>query len=404
MPVNPAIQEPATSFQKTRPKKRQETARSTQKKERSSTEPKKPFWEQDVPFLGEKKKKSKFKPKELVQFYRGLGSMLKAQMNTSDALYYYSKGLPNKKFAAKLLEIREKLANGVSIKEAFTKADCFNDMTIGLVQSGSDAGRLDKAFAALAKRLSTDEIFKKKLKKVIMIPCIVIPILLGTFIVAQVKIVPQVEGMLSQVKQQPDAISSLAFKFSHFIQGYWGLLALLFVVGVTVLLTSHSARSFILNLLMARWRVLRKLIMSLRQMTLLSTICLLHSNGINLARSIRVSANTLKGTPLHNEVIEAADKYELSGIPIATAFSKYTSVDEQVCHMLAIGERSASIDDNLQLLSDMYEEEAENQMEALTHIVNALVLFIAVGLIAAVFISSFLPIFLMGPRLMQGAL
>lgn len=362
-----------------------------------------PFWEKEIPFLS-KKKKTQFKPKELIQFYRGIGSMLRAQMNTSDALYYYSKGLPNKKFADKLIEIKDDLARGISMKEAFTRADCFNNMTIGLVQSGSDAGRLDAAFTELAKRLTTDQVFKKKLKKVVMIPCIVIPVLVATFITAQMKVVPQVEDMLSQVKQEPDPISEMAFKFSHLVQDYWWLFVIVVVSIVITICVSEKARSLILNLLMAKWGTLRKLIMSLRQMTLLSTISLLHSNGINLARSVRVSANTVKGSPFYHEVLEAADRYENTGVPIATAFSKYTSVDEQVSHMLAIGERSASIDDNLDLLSEMYEEEAEAQMEILTNVVNALVMFIAVGLIAAVFISAFLPIFLMGPRLMQGGL
>jgi len=237
-----------------------------------------------------------------------------------------------------------------------------------------------------------------------MIPGIVIPILLGAFIVAQIKIVPQVEGMLDQVKQEPDPISKLAFQFSHIIQDFWPIIVGT-IAGIAIILRlSEAARIFTLNLLMSRWKVVRKLIMSLRQMTLLSTIHLLHSNGINLARSLRVSANTVKGSALHDEVLEAADRYEHTGIPVATAFSKYTSLDEQVCHMMAIGERSASIDENLKLMADMYEEEAENNMELLTHVVNALVLFIAVGLIAAVFISSFLPIFLMGPRLMQNSL
>ncbi len=366
-------------------------------------EEKVPFWQRDVPFLSGPKK-VKFKTKDLIQFYRGVGSMLKAQMNTSDALHYYSKGLPNKKFAEKLQAIRTDIGNGMSTKEAFVRAECFNDMTIGLVQSGSDAGRLDKAFAALANRLTTDQIFQKKLKKVIMIPCIVIPILLGTFIVAQIQVVPQVEGMLSQVKQEPDPISKMAFQFSHLVQDFWPVFVACLVTFILILVFSEPTRQFALNLLMSRWRILRNLIMSLRQMTLLSTICLLHSNGINLARSVRVSANTVKGSSLYKEILEAADRYEQTGIPIAMAFSKYTSIDEQVCHMMAIGERSASIDDNLRLMADMYEEEAENNMEALTHIVNALVLFIAVGLIAAVFISSFLPIFLMGPRLMQNSL
>jgi len=69
--------------------------------------------------------------------------------------------------------------------------------------------------------------------------------------------------------------------------------------------------------------------------------------------------------------------------------------------MLAIGEKSASLDAQLQMLSDMYEEESETHMEAFSATVSFVVLIIAACLIAAVFIGTFLPIFLMGPKMME---
>jgi type II secretory pathway component PulF len=72
--------------------------------------------------------------------------------------------------------------------------------------------------------------------------------------------------------------------------------------------------------------------------------------------------------------------------------------------MMSIGERSASIDNQLKMLADMYEEEAENYMNDFTQVLNFLVLLMAVSLIAAVFIGTFLPIFLMGPKMMQSGI
>jgi type II secretory pathway component PulF len=163
-------------------------------------------------------------------------------------------------------------------------------------------------------------------------------------------------------------------------------------------------RNLILGLAMSKWRLLRLMILSLRQMTFLSTIKMLHGNGINLAKSIRVSANSVKGTPFYQELRDAADKYENSGVPLSTAFAKYTSVDSQVVHMLSIGEKSASLDSQLGMLAQMYEEDSENYMAAFTATVNFLVLLIAVGLIAAVFVGTFLPIFLMGPKMMNSGI
>jgi type II secretory pathway component PulF len=72
--------------------------------------------------------------------------------------------------------------------------------------------------------------------------------------------------------------------------------------------------------------------------------------------------------------------------------------------MLSIGEKSASLDSQLEMLSEMYEEDAQNHMAAFAATVSFIVLIIAVSLIAAVFIGTFLPIFMMGPKMMQSGI
>ena len=342
-----------------------------------------------------------FGKKVLVDLFRGLSSMLRAQINTADALKYYSHGLPNKPLVDTLTQIRENISKGMNVHEAFRRTGRFTDMMIGLIQAGSDAGQLHHAFHSLGVRLKSDLHFSKQLKKATISPSVVIAVLFGAFIASQIKIVPQVESMLLGVGGKPVGITALSFKVSHFTAAVWPFVVVCLIgIGIVITKSAH-VRNLILGFAMARWRLLRLLIMSLRQMTFLSTIKLLHSNGINLSKSIRVSANSVRNTPFYDELRTAADKYEHSGVPLATAFAKYTSVDSQVTHMLSIGEKSASLDTQLTMLVEMYEEDADNHMNTFSAAIGFLVLLIAVFLIAAVFVGTFLPIFLMGPQMMQ---
>jgi type II secretory pathway component PulF len=353
---------------------------------------------------GRPKRVKEFSKKELIQLFRGVGSMLRAQINTADAIKYYAHGLQNKVMTETLLKVREDINAGINIHEAFRRTGRFSDTIVGLIQAGSDAGQLHEAFRALANRLISEQHFQKQIRKATLMPSVVISVLTGAFIVSQVKIVPQVEEMLSGVNQTPDGLTAISFKVSHATQTGWPVFVVTVLALAVVIWKSAAVKNFLLGLAMSKWRLLRLLIMSLRQMTFLSTIRLLHSNGINLAKSIRVAANSVRGTPFYNELRDAADKYEHSGLPLSTAFGKYTSVDSQVTHMLSIGEKSASLDAQLEMLASMYEEEAENHMGAFTASVSFVVLLIAVALIAAVFIGTFLPIFLMGPKMMQSGI
>ena len=329
--------------------------------------------------------------------------MLRAQINTSDALKYYAHGLPNKGMVDSLLQIRDDINAGINIHEAFRRSGRFSETIVGLIQAGSDAGQLHYAFKALAERLKTELYFEKQLRKATVTPTVIICVLIGAFIVSQVKIVPQVEEMLSSVGAKPDGLTAISFQVSHFTQAVWPIVVIALIAISVVIARSSKVRNFILGFAMSKWRLLRLLIMSIRQLTFLSTIKLLHSNGINLAKSIRTSANSVRGTPFYEELRAAADQYEHSGVPLSTAFAKFTSVDAQVTHMLAIGEKSASLDAQLDMLSEMYEEDSQTHMATFSAAISFVVLIIAVFLIAAVFIGTFLPIFLMGPKMMQSA-
>ncbi|MGB1874223.1 MAG: type II secretion system F family protein [Akkermansiaceae bacterium] len=348
------------------------------------------------------KKTKPFKRKELVQMYRSLASMLRAQISTADAIKYYAHGHPNKELVSSLTDIYTDVNKGVPIHTAFKRSERFDDMTIGLIQAGGDTGQLDTAFAELGKRIKNDMHFRKKIRKLIMMPCIVIPILIGAFIASQVKIVPQVEDMMAGMEAK--GLVKLSFQVSHVVQAIWPLVVLILISAAVVVWKSTVVKNAIINLAMAKFRVVRSMIMSLRQMTLLSTIRLLYSNGINLAKSLRVGANSVKKTPFYAELNKAADAYEKSGVPLSTAFSKYTSVDPQVVHMLAIGERSASLDTQLHMLSDMFEEDADQLMDDFSQFISLVVMIIAVVLIAAVFLGTFMPIFMMGPQMMKEAM
>ena len=354
--------------------------------------------------LNQPKKTKEFSKRELVDLFRGLGSMLRAQINTADALKYYGHGLPNKPMVEALASIREDINSGINVHEAFRRSGRFSETVVGLIQAGSDAGQLHHAFKSLAERLKTELYFSKQLKKATITPSCIIAVLLGAFIVSQVKIVPQVEEMLNGVGAKPDGMTAISFQVSHFTQAVWPVVILSIIGTAIVIARSSHVRNLILGFAMSRWRLLRLLIMSIRQMTFISTIRLLHSNGINLAKSIRTSANSVPGTPFYEELRTAADKYENSGVPLSTAFAKFTSVDAQVTHMLAIGEKSASLDAQLAMLAEMYEEDSQNHMNAFAAAISFLVLIIAVALIAAVFIGTFLPIFLMGPKMMQSGM
>ncbi|MCF7786000.1 MAG: type II secretion system F family protein [Prosthecobacter sp.] len=339
--------------------------------------------------------------KELIKLFRGLASMLKANISTADALLYYSQGLPDLVLQSSLMNIRNRLEAGMPVHVAFAKEQKFDGTIITIIEAGADAGQLGEAFASLARRIKIELMFASKLRTALLVPSLVILFQIGLFIYSQIFVVSQVEETLKSVRQEPDQISMVIFSISHVVQKTWPFFVIGIVSFITALFRSADFRQKLLIFLMKYWRLLMKLVMGLRQSAYIGTLQMLYANGINLARASALSARVVQGTPMYPDFIKASQVYESSGVPFAEALKRHTTLDPQVIHMISIGERSASLPQQLELLRDIYEEDTAAVMADFTQVINFITLAMAVVLISFVFTGSMLPIFLMGPRMMQ---
>jgi type II secretory pathway component PulF len=233
------------------------------------------------------------------------------------------------------------------------------------------------------------------------IPCVVIAFQIVLFIWSQLSVVKNVEDTLKSVRQAPDPLSKVIFSFSHVVQATWPIFVTALVSFLIWLWRSAQLRQFLLNFLMKRWTLLRKLVMGLRQSAYLGTLEMLYGSGISLARSSSLAARVVSGTSMYEELAAASKAYESSGTTFAEALNRHAQVDPQVIHMIGIGEKSASLTDQLRLLREIYEEDTQAHMTDFTQVINFITLALAVFIIGLVFAGAMLPIFLMGPRMMN---
>ena len=91
------------------------------------------------PFLGIRVSKS-LPGKEVIKLCRSLASMLRANINTSDALSYYGASHPSPAIRSATTEIRESLNAGMPADVAFKKTERFDDKIISLIRAGADSG------------------------------------------------------------------------------------------------------------------------------------------------------------------------------------------------------------------------------------------------------------------------
>lgn len=350
------------------------------------------------------KKIKGYPKKELMIMTRAVGAMLKSPtLKFEDALGYYAEGLSELPLQRACIDnILTRIRLGDSADRAFKSTGMFDDNFLGMITAGTKSGRMRQAFQSISKRIRSERVFTAKLRKAITIPIGVLSFLMLIFIVSQVTLVPMVENTLKEVGQTPDAFSGTVFAISHVVRIAWPFIVMGYFAFAAALFFLPAFRESLVTLLMAKWKLLRNLVMGLRQLTFLGTLNMLVSNGILLVDALTICAESLKKTPLGAELIKVRDEVKV-GMKCGDALKRFSSCDQRVCNMLGMAEESSGFADQLNFLEELYEEDTNENMTTFTDTVSLISIVSAVGFMAIVFIMAYMPLVLMGPRMMAAA-
>ena len=349
---------------------------------------------------GKSIKDSKFSNPELVKFCKGMSVMLKAGISIVDALEFYSANLPSKGLKKVLLNIQDSLKAGDPPQVAFGKTKAFNALFVGLVAAGAAAGDLSGALQSMAHQMELQQTLKAKLKKIIILPAVVISLLAGIFLAAQLVVTPKIRDMLLSNRVSPDAFSAFVFKMADITAMIWIPLVGIIVAMVLVVAFNKPLRATLLAVAMSRLKTLREVIMGVRQTTFIGTLSMLQNSGIVMEEALAITAGAMANNPMGKEIEEVRNQY-LTGLDVSKCVRQFTSCEPTVVHMMAIGEQTGQLPEQLSLCASMLEDQTKNSMDALSSKVQILSTAIPVFLIAFIFISSYMPIVMMSAKMMQ---
>jgi type II secretory pathway component PulF len=341
-----------------------------------------------------------FPRKPLIVMCKSLAAMLDAQIPLPKALEFYNSHLTKEDLRLTLRSIAAAVDRGDEVHRAFAATGRFDSTFTGLVRAGTMSSDLSGALRALARRMKINANFQSSIRKALITPLCILAFLWLILIYSMTGLVPNVEKMLTDMHVQPDPFSDAVFAFSHFYQLiYIPTSIALIVFGVTCW-RSRGFRTLIFTFLLKHWKLLRQIILGFRQLTFIGTFEMLLSNNVPIADALTTCAHTVKNTPLEKELLTVKSQMAL-GLNLGEAIRRHTSVDPQLSHMLEIGEKSSNLTEQLRLLRDLYEEETAQRIEFFTGFVGVASKVLTVSVIAMIYIGTYMPIVLAGPKMMN---
>ncbi len=328
--------------------------------------------------------------KDKIIFLRQLATLISAGLPLAQSLRTVIEQTENKKFQEVIQDILAEVEGGKPLSWAFAKyPNVFDTIIVALVTAGETSGTLDEALRRVATQKEKDSAMLSKIKGAMIYPGIVLVVILGVMLFMLLSVVPQVEKLYSDMNQNLPMLTAIMIATANFIISFWWLVLIILAIGIYFLVQYFKTDAGIRNKDLMKLNIplfspmFRKLYMARftrTGQTLLST-------GVAMLDMLRISAESVSNVVVAEEITRAAEKVK-GGKELSFALQKEEYILPMVPQMIKIGEQSGKIDEMMGKTAQVYEDELEEQIKALTTTIEPiLMVFMAVmagGMVGAI--------------------
>ncbi len=350
------------------------------------------------PLFGAGKKK-KITSKDITTFSRQLATMMSAGVPLVQSFEIVARGLENKGMQDLLLAIKADIEAGGTLAEALSKHPAhFDRLYINLVTAGEAAGILESILHKIATYLEKTEALKSKIKSAMFYPTAVIVVAFVITAILMIFVIPQFESLFKGFGADLPALTRLVITISEYFQEYWwaifgGLIGT--VMGVLKLKKRSTKVAQLFDRLSLKLPVVGKILEQSAIARFSRTLATMFAAGTPLVEAMTSVAGACGNIVFYDAAIKIRDEIT-TGTQLQVAMRDAQIFPNMVIQMVAIGEESGALDEMLGKVADWYEQQVDDAVEALTSLLEPIIMAVLGVIIGGLVIAMYLPIFKMG--------
>jgi len=335
---------------------------------------------------------------DLVLFTRQLATMVDAGLPLVTGLTaLYEQADPKKQAGLRRVigEVSALVQQGDSFHEAICKhPKVFNRLYTSMVKAGETGGLLSEILDRLASFLESASRLKKKVKSAMTYPVIVLCIALSITTFLIVKVVPVFGEIFADFGANLPAPTQFLLDVSAFVRGNWyfivGIAAGIFFGTRTFLRTERGRQ--IWDTYKLKLPVFGPLVHKICMTRFARTFAQLIRSGVPILEVMAIVGDTSG-----NYVVEVAIKKVSADIEkgdhLANSLGRESIFPPMLIRMVGAGEQTGKIDTMLEKMADFWDEEIEAVLNALTSLIEPMLIVVLGVIVGGIVIAMFLPIF-----------
>jgi type IV pilus assembly protein PilC len=337
--------------------------------------------------------------KDISFFSRQMATMMKSGVPIVSALEIIGSGHKNPRMKKLVGTIRTDIEGGSSLYEAISRHPVqFDELYRNLVRAGEGAGVLETVLDTVATYKENIEALKGKIKKALFYPAMVVVVALVVSAILLLFVVPQFEEVFKGFGAELPVFTQMIVSMSRFMLSYWWLLLIISVGSVVGLLFAYKrspSMQHTLDRLILKVPVIGQIMNNSSIARFARTTAVTFKAGVPLVEALGIVAGATGNKVYEEAVLRMRDDVSV-GYPVNMAMKQVNLFPHMVVQMTSIGEEAGALDAMLFKVAEYYEQEVNNAVDALSSLLEPMIMVFIGTIVGGMVIGMYLPIFKLG--------
>lgn len=339
--------------------------------------------------------KQKVTEREIVVFTRQFATMIDAGLPLVQCLEILVGQQENKTFAQVLSEIKADVEAGSTFAKALGKhPKVFDSLFVALVAAGEVGGILDTIMNRLGAYIEKSLKLKKRVKGALVYPAAVLGISIIVVLILLIFVIPVFAKMFESFGGQLPGPTQVVVNLSQFVRNYWYLLLpaiLVIFFGFKTIVNTPRGRE-IKDDVILKLPIFGDLIKKVSVAKFTRTLSTMITSGVPILDGLEIVAKTSGNMTIEKAILKTKARIA-EGKTIAEPLAETGVFPNMVCQMITVGESTGALDVMLAKIADFYEDEVDQTVDALTTLLEPLMMVFLGGTVGGMLITMYLPIF-----------
>lgn len=338
-------------------------------------------------------------PKDIAIFARQLATMMSSGVPLVQAFEIVGRGHEKPSMQDLILGIKNDVEGGTTLAQAMAKQPkYFDDLFVSLVNAGEQSGTLETLLDKVATYKEKTEELKGKIKKALFYPAAVVVVAFIVTTILLLFVVPQFEKVFEGFGADLPMFTQIVINMSRWLKSNW-YMAFGIIIAMIWGFINLKQRSLQFRYMLDRFSLKAPVIGDIMTKAAIArfarTLATMFTAGVPMVEAM-VSVAGASGNLIYSDAIMRMKDETSTGEQLQTSMRRTALFPNMVVQMIAIGEESGSLDAMLNKVADFYEQEVDNAVDAMSSLLEPMIMAFLGVVVGGLVVAMYLPIFKLG--------